>query len=51
MTKKKAPVELMKAGAPKKLVKRLERTGQTGTLLSIVPSKLGGVSVLIEIVS
>ena len=38
----KAAVELMKVGAPKKLVKRLERTGQTGIWLSIVPSKLGG---------
>ena len=37
-----AAVELMKVGAPKKLVKRLERTGQTGIWLSIVPSKLGG---------
>ena len=42
VTMEKAAVEQMKVGAPKKLVKRLERTGQTGIWLSIVPSKLGG---------
>ena len=34
VTKKKAAVELMKVGAPKKLVKRLERIGQYGIWLS-----------------
>ena len=42
VTMEKAAVKQMKVGAPKKLVKLLERIGQTGIWLSIVPSKLGG---------
>ena len=32
----------MKVNAPKKVIKRLDRIGECGIWLSIVPSKLGG---------
>ena len=44
MEQEKAGVKGMKAGAPKKTIKRLERIGQCGILISIAPLKLSGIT-------